>query len=227
MTKPVTRIIIACLGDSLTDGYPAYSCYDGNGYDKKSCYQYWLRERIHADFTGIDLEFINRGICGEITAQIEDRLYPEVIGHRKIAYGRKPDMVLIVGGTNDLGWGIDTAVIVDNIKKMHNACKKEGIISIGATIPPSRYEAEITYGPRKQQANTYIREFLDSQNLACADLFMGMGDPSNHGNLKPAYDAGDGLHFSAQGYRKMGEVIYEEGCRQVIKSFTHPPAPSL
>ena len=213
------KIIIGCLGNSLTDGYPGYSNYNGYGADTQSCYQYRIRELMQRDLDaqpaikGAGIEFINRGICGEITEQIKKRFYPELIHHSLDKLGKKPDIIIIIGGTNDLGWGIDTNAIVGNIIDMHNSCKVEGIVSLGATIPPTRFEYDSNYNSRKMSINKELRRFFSSNEIMFADLYAKMGDASNNGNLKPALDAGDGLHFSVTGYKRMGEVIYEDGLK--------------
>ncbi len=40
-----------------------------------------------------------------------------------------------------------------------------------------------------------------------------------YANLNPLFDAGDGLHFSVAGYHRMGEVIYEESLRELLRKF--------
>ena len=219
---PERHIIIGCLGDSLTDGCPGYSSYTQSGADVQSQYQYWLQALVTEDFQALldelraDLVFINRGACGEITQQIKGRLYPEIIGHALRGFGRKPDVIIIVGGTNDLGWGIGTGTIAANLMEMHACCRKEGVISMGASIPPTRFEGEPDYNSRKLGLNREIAKFFTTQKIAWADLYTKMGDASDNGNLKPALDAGDGLHFSVAGYRRMAEIIYEDGFREIL-----------
>jgi lysophospholipase L1-like esterase len=89
---------------------------------------------------------------------------------------------------------------------------------MGATVPPTRFENDKEYNFRKLSVNNEIIHFFKTEKIAYAKLYAHMGDPSFHGNLKPAFDAGDGLHFSVSGYKKMGEIIYEDGFRNLIQS---------
>ncbi|MFC1584679.1 GDSL-type esterase/lipase family protein [Fibrobacterota bacterium] len=218
------QIIIGCLGDSLTDGHPAYSCYHDAGKEAQSCYQYWLGKMAKNEFGdvfkdgGMELFFLNKGICGEVTSQINSRLYPEIIDLCRDKFNRNPDAVIIIAGTNDLGWGIDPVSVVANLKEMHLCCAGEGISSLGATVPPTRFETEPDYHSRKLQINVDLTRFFKENKIACADLYTKMGDAFAGGNLKPALDAGDGLHFSVQGYKRMGEIIYEDGIKVLLKS---------
>lgn len=223
--KNEQRIIIGCLGDSLTDGHPGYSCYYERGENDQSNYQFWLTARIRKAFEPMpekqvtEIICINKGICGEITEQIARRLYPEIIYTVQDTYKQKPDFIIIIGGTNDLGWGIDPDQIVKNIADMHHICKNEGITSIGATIPPTRFENNKGYTTKKTGTNQKLRQFFLSHGISFVDLYAGMGTNANDPNLRPEFDYGDGLHFSVAGYKKMGDLIYEV-CRQKVMELT-------
>ncbi|MCP4761335.1 MAG: hypothetical protein GY870_06110 [archaeon] len=217
-------IIIGCIGDSLTDGHPAYSNYYRGG-NEQSQYQYWIDRCIKEDFSELMLKhdisilFENKGICGEITSQIKRRLYPEIINSRFVKkIKQKPDIVIIVGGTNDLGWGITDNEIINNLTEMHLNCKEEGIRSIGATIPPTRFEHEPEYNKQKMFVNKKLIEFFKIENIPYTDLYRKMGISINDENLKPEYDVGDGLHFSVSGYRGMGNSIYEDAFKEVLNA---------
>jgi len=55
-----------------------------------------------------DRDFINRGISGQITSQMMGRMRSDVIG-------LQPNVVLILGGTNDLARNISLNAIEDNL----------------------------------------------------------------------------------------------------------------
>ena len=223
INRKVKRIIIGTLGDSLTDGHPGYSCYYETGENYQSNYQYWLTERIKEAFDResgqetVEIICVNKGICGEITEQIARRLYNEIIYNIHNSYKQRPDFIIIIGGTNDLGWGIEPDQIVKNIADMHSICKNEGIMSIGATIPPTCFENDKRYNTQKTRTNQKLRRFFTSFGILFADLYTGMGTDLNNSNLKPEYDFGDGLHFSVAGYKKMGYLIYEECIQKAIE----------
>ncbi|MBD3352899.1 MAG: hypothetical protein GF364_15560 [Candidatus Lokiarchaeota archaeon] len=213
-------IIIGCLGNSLTDGHPGFSSYWGGG-NSQSQYQYWLKKLLKKDFGNtiqrymIDIYFENRGICGQITSQIKERLYPSLIEYPFLKH--KIDIIIIVGGTNDLGWNLSINEIFENLKEMHLTCLDEEITPIGATIPPTMFEStDREYNRRKIQLNQRLIDFFETHNIAFADLYSNMG--GKNGDLIVKYDVGDGLHFSVEGYRRMSEIIYQDAFRLTFQT---------
>ena len=116
-------MIFLCLGDSLTAGYPGYDpASDGisKGYGNyNSQYEFWLKdlclehlERKLGKIENIELLFVNKGIPGELTSNFLTR-----INYDLLSYKPKPNYSIIIGGTNDLGWGIPNEKIMENIKR--------------------------------------------------------------------------------------------------------------
>ena len=213
-----------CLGDSLTAGYPGYDpSHDGisQGYGNyNSQYEYWLKreclEFIKKKGNGLSNEivdgllFINKGIPGELTRDLLGRIHINLVNHLP-----KPEYSIIIGGTNDLGWGINNSEIFENIKKLHSISRKSGIVSIGSTIPPIKMEQSSgDYHGRKINLNEILREYYQKNNIPFADLYNGMMDEG--GNLRREYSYVDGLHFSVEGYKKMGLVIFKDAIKKII-----------
>lgn len=100
------------IGDSLVYGY---------GVNKNESWVYNLSKRTN-------LEVINKGINGDITSSMLDRLYEDVLINN-------PDCVFLMGGTNDLLKGYSINKIIQNINEMIIDCKNyTSEIIIG--IPP-------------------------------------------------------------------------------------------
>ena len=91
---------IVCHGDSLTEGADFNPNYT------------WPKLVENQ----VKVKIINSGIGGDTSAGMLSRFYQDVIRH-------KPEMVLIVGGTNDLWWDLDPNYIQANIFAM--ACQAE------------------------------------------------------------------------------------------------------
>jgi lysophospholipase L1-like esterase len=91
---------IVCHGDSLTEGADLNPNYT------------WPKLVENQ----VKVKIINSGIGGDTSAGMLSRFYPDVIRH-------EPEMVLIVGGTNDLWWDLDPNYIQANIFAM--ACQAE------------------------------------------------------------------------------------------------------
>ena len=215
-------MIFLCLGNSLTAGYPGYDpAPDGisNGYGNyNSQYEFWLKtlclehlERKLGKIENIELIFVNKGIPGELTSNFLGR-----INYDLLSYKPKPNYSIIIGGTNDLGWGISNSKIVDNIKKLHELSRDIDIISIGGTIPPIKMEQSSgSYNMRKIELNEILTEFFEKNDIPYADLYNGMMDEV--GNLKAECAYIDGLHFSVEGYKQMGTIIFQDAVKKILE----------
>jgi lysophospholipase L1-like esterase len=91
---------IVCHGDSLTEGA-----------DLSPGYTWPLLVENQ-----IMVKIINSGIGGDTSGGLLGRFYHDVVQH-------KPEMVLIMGGTNDLWWNLDINLIQANIFAM--TCQAE------------------------------------------------------------------------------------------------------
>jgi lysophospholipase L1-like esterase len=91
---------IVCHGDSLTEGSEIVKNYT---------WPVLVENQINIDV-------INSGIGGDTSGGMLGRFYNDVVQHR-------PDIVLILGGTNDLWWDLDIHLIQANIFSM--ACQAQ------------------------------------------------------------------------------------------------------
>lgn len=89
------------IGDSLVYGY---------GVKFNEGWVYNLSNKLN-------LEVINKGINGDITASMLDRLYEDVLINN-------PDYIFLMGGTNDLIKGSPVSKIIKNINEMIIDCAK-------------------------------------------------------------------------------------------------------
>lgn len=213
-----------CLGDSLTAGYPGYSRSEDGilmGYGNyNSQYEFWLKEccidYLERNLGAVpddiydELIFINKGNPGELTSNFLSRIDRDML-----RISPKPDYSIIIGGTNDLGWGVSNENILMHIKELHDISRDQKIPSIGGTIPPIRDEQRNkSYNEQKVQLNNLFKEFFNENNIPFADLYEGMSD--SEGNLKDEYAYFDGLHFSVAGYRQMGRTIFRDAVKEII-----------
>ncbi|TFG07277.1 MAG: hypothetical protein EU539_05320, partial [Promethearchaeota archaeon] len=186
-----------------------------------SQYEYWLNnfcvDHLERNLGSIEDEildsllFINKGVPGELTSNFLTRVDVDLIKIRP-----KPDYAIIIGGTNDLGWGIPNDKILANLVELHEISKDFGIKSIGGTIPPIRMEqSSVSYNQRKIELNIMLKEYFLDKEIPHADLYKGMMD--DEGNLKNEWAYIDGLHFSMEGYRQMGKVIFQDTVKPIIE----------
>lgn len=163
------------------------------------------------DNTIHNLLFVNRGIPGELTSELLKRVNYEILKTKP-----KPNYTIIIEGTNDLGWGIPIEEIFSNNKELHEISREFDIPSIGATIPPIVTETSSpSYNRKKVELNKLLVEFFNKNSILFADLYNGMMD--KNGNLKSECAIYDGLHFSVEGYKQMGTVIFQDALEKILE----------
>ncbi|MBF0344603.1 MAG: hypothetical protein HQL06_10280 [Nitrospirae bacterium] len=185
------RLVVA-FGDSLTVGFQSPT-YDSPWY-QETPYTDFLSQMLSNSFT-----FITKGISGELTEEMVGRFDSDVIAHR-------PDYVIILGGSNDLGWGIQPAMVMQNLNIMYKMARNNGITPIAVTVPSIRgYDPLIQ--PRKI-VNDMIADTALSMNFPYVDMFTKSAEPETL-RLAANY-SNDGLHLSTEGYRLLADLLYNE-----------------
>lgn len=183
---------IVTLGDSLTAGFQSPS--SENTIGKLTPYGYFLQ-----DLLGENSEILIKGVNGELTSDMLRRIEYDVIS-------LKPDYVIILGGTNDLGIGIEPLKAFEELRKMYERVKIFNIRPISITIPSIRgFDSLI---PPRIILNRFIQDYCQSHQQPCVDLFMATAEPESM-RLADIY-SNDGLHLSTLGYQKISELLYLE-----------------
>jgi lysophospholipase L1-like esterase len=214
---PARKLIVA-FGDSLTVGYQSPT-EDGE-LPRPAPYTAFLSKRVDGMLgkraPGFKVEFLNRGIVGELTDDMVVRFSRDVLRPR-------PDAVIILGGSNDLGWGMDPSSVAENLAGMYGEALKKGIQPVACTVPSVRgYEEGIR--PRLL-LNGLIRTHSEALGIICVDLFSVTSDSA--GSLREAL-SNDGLHLTPQGYEAMAEAIFSEAVRGMIEGYLKErPSPAL
>ena len=144
--------------------------------------------------------YINRGISGQVTAQMLLRFYADVIAH-------KPKAVVILAGTNDIGGNVgpvSNEIIQNHLAAMADMAKANGIKVVMASITPvcdcTRNQTTTRPPDRINAVNRWIKEYAAKNGHVYLDYFSAMSDAK--GMLRPEL-TGDGLHFNAAGYAIM------------------------
>ncbi|MHA1734042.1 MAG: SGNH/GDSL hydrolase family protein [Promethearchaeota archaeon] len=215
------RLEVVAFGNSLTYGYPGFPSRP------ESRYTHWLSRLVDewANSEGLDLEvrFRVHGVPGELTGDFLSRFERQVLGHRdggsrKAEEAPLPDLVVFLGGSNDLGWGVAPEQVLANLKAMWDAVLSHGILLVACNIPPVGGESGAgRYTARKRELNEKIESYAQGRGFPVVDLYRGMAD--NSGDLRGEYDWGDGLHFSVVGYKRMGELVFKDGWLKVADKF--------
>jgi lysophospholipase L1-like esterase len=163
--------------------------------------------RLNEYFPGRD--FVNRGIGGQTTSQMLARFHQDVLA-------LNPKLVVILGGTNDLGTGIAVNQIEDNLTTMGDLARAHGIKVVFASIlPVSDYHKDVdplfemtrNHPPAKiQEINRWIQTLCLNGGFVWMDYYSALVDPM--GQMK-ADLSDDGLHPNAKGYRVMSPAALQ------------------
>lgn len=196
--------MIVCFGDSLTAGFQSPTAENPNG--RETPYGRYLQEWL-----GGSTEIQVSGVCGELTGEM-------VLRFRRDVLQQKPSHVVLLGGTNDLGWNALPAEIMKNLMKMYESALASQVMPIPVTIPSIRVDvvgggsdAEAWIGQhlsRRATLNGLIQEYVLSKGLPWIDLFKATVEPTT-GQLAAQY-SNDGLHLTTAGYRLLAQLLYEQ-----------------
>ena len=201
---------IVALGDSLTVGESEFEPSDSGQAISYPKYLETLAEihlrSLHSD---VKVNVLNRGINGDLTSGMLERFSRDVIDE-------KPDYAIILGGTNDLGWGFDPAMIAHNLSTMYDAALKKRIVSVACSVPSILGFDELI--PPRLKLNKIIRMEAEKRSIPFVDFFTATADPQTNMLLED-YSA-DGLHLTTKGYQRMGKCLFDKWLRAVLDELT-------
>ena len=206
MSNRSSRLRVVALGDSLTVGFQSHGL-DADAW-MPTPYTDFLVDKVALDFASVSLsvEIINKGIVGELSEQMAVRFESDVIQ-------LSPQVVMILGGSNDLGWGITPKEILQNLSAMYRLARENQITPIACSVPSILgYDEGI---PPRIILNRLLQEHCREIGIRCVDVFRATLDKDT--NRLALQFSSDGLHLNSDGYRKMGVAIYEEGLRPVLR----------
>jgi len=171
------------MGDSITEGwsqaYPEF--FDGQ-------------------------PFINRGISGQVTAQMLVRFRQDVID-------LKPRIVFILAGTNDIAQNqgpISIQKIADHIASMADLARSNGIIPVICSVLPAAeypWRPEIDPSTEIPLLNEKLASWSQENDVLFLDYFAEMNDGQN--GLMPEFTY-DEVHLTRAGYVKLSDVAWRQ-----------------
>jgi lysophospholipase L1-like esterase len=201
---------IVCFGDSLTEG-------NLSNLDCNSRWPDQLARRLVAR-RGRAFGVMNQGIGG-------NRILHDMRGDSGLRRFDRDVLVqpgathaIVYIGTNDLrnqrgnpAEIVTAEQMIAGLKQFALRARARGLIIYGATMLP--YENETyhpgAWTPAGEQKRQAINEWIRSGGAfdAVIDFDAALRDPAHPTSMLPAYDCGDHLHPSDNGYRQMGDAI--------------------
>jgi lysophospholipase L1-like esterase len=164
--------------------------------------------------------YVNRGISGQTTPQMLIRFRPDVIA-------LKPDIVVILAGTNDIAGNTGPMTLQatqDNLASMAELARLHRIrVVLSSLLPVSDYENTADGQPRNQTTrrppekikalNEWMRNYAAEHKVTYLDYYSAMVD--DKGFLKDEL-SNDGLHPNDKGYQVMA-LLVEEAIARALK----------
>lgn len=184
---------IHCHGDSLTEG---------SDFLKPYTWPALMAQRL-------GIEVVNRGIGGDTTGGMLGRFAFEVLQH-------KPEMVILLGGTNDLWWGVEPKQILANLASMVVQAQHYGIVPIvalplpcwpeqAAKQPWTPPEGGYTVFNERIHALVELQStYAGNDDLPCIDFYRECFDEG--GDLRSDRFLEDGVHANKAGHRHMADT---------------------
>lgn len=153
-----------------------------------------------------DRDFVNRGISGQITGEMLGRMMADVID-------LKPQMMVVLAGTNDIARGVDVQTIENNLRMIADLAQAHQIKPLFASLLPvsdyhkdqnPQYEQTKRRPPETIRAvNNWLTVFCKTHNYPYVDYFSATVDQA--GALRTDL-SNDGLHPNSAGYRIMAPL---------------------
>ena len=195
-TLSVTTFL--AFGDSLTAGEVAAPVIR-TVLEPASSYPSQLQRTLQARYGAQQIRVVNAGVPGEQASGAVGRFRTELLEHR-------PDVVLLMEGTNDLSvtGGSDAESAAAALESMAAAALAADVDMLLMTIPPQRDRAE---APLVEPFNRRIRSIARQAGVVLVDIHdvLLRGRCSGAGPI-PCIGR-DGLHPTAEGYRLIAEEL--------------------
>ncbi|GHJ27978.1 SGNH hydrolase [Streptomyces hygroscopicus subsp. sporocinereus] len=199
---------VAVLGDSITDGITSTAGANHRWTD-------FLAERLRSEPGAPRFGVLNQGISGNRVLSDGTQFPPNNPSglsrfDRDVLSRTGVKAVVIELGVNDIlriPHQTDPDRIVGGLKRLTEQAHTRGLRVIGATLTP--FYGHRGYTPRldavREQVNARIRAGKVFDEVV--DFDKALRDPLSPLRLRPAYDSGDHLHPSDQGYRAMARAL--------------------
>lgn len=186
---------VVCFGDSLTFGY---------GVSKEYRWTEIVRKELN-------IQLINRGFSGDTTAGMLSRSYKDVAKN-------KPDIVIIMGGTNDFISGRSEERVEENISSLCSEAIANSIIPIIAIQPLTEegmankfWTSEVNYSKVNNCIRDYREWVINNEtytNIKYIDIYKTIEELCNTHTKEEYYI--DGIHLTEKGHNVIAKLVIDK-----------------
>jgi len=185
---------IICHGDSLTQGADIEPAYRWPSL---------LQNAVGG------IETCNTGIGGDTTAGLLSRFGADVVS-------QQPDVVIIMGGTNDFWWGLPVNTVIANLFAMAYQARHHGIAPVFGLPTPFDVQQALQqpWGPPEpgydqllsdiQSLTQRLTKEAQASEIPVLDFYRLFMDDNAEAN--PSLFLEDGVHPNGQGHREMAAL---------------------
>lgn len=199
---------ILCFGDSLTAGYT--NCGTEFHPYSNTLDKLLLEEKSENNFKVVEFGFSGEKVCPTMYNRLRETLTMKGI-ENSLTYLPFQNIIIILGGTNDLGYNKSTENICKHLKLMYDYCldSYECQLLVCITIPDINFSDQSKNMKEKRNAvNEFIANYcLESDRILFYD-FCSSTMRMSHNEREKYYDK-DGLHFSTDGYEYLGAELFK------------------
>ena len=180
MIAPLSKtLLVAALGDSITEGSPGLRGWDVWGA---------------RDNEGLQIR--NCGIYGQRTDEIAARLEE---------CARGADFLIVQGGINDIAQGRDVETAASNLRAMVRRGKELGLDAALADVLPWNNgwpDAE----PKIRRLNELIEQIARDEDVPLLPFHDTLEDPERPGRMREEWTF-EGDHPNEEGYRRLADQV--------------------
>lgn len=152
----------------------------------------WFRQVCDGGYLG---NCTNAGIRGDTTPGMVGRIGADVLS-------RRPNALVLMGGTNDLPLDTPADETVHRLDTMVQDARAAGITVVLCTVPPrDKFHDQVLV------LNTAIRGYALRTDLPLLDMYAAVG--TAEGMYGPGLSA-DGIHPNSRGSARMAQLAEEE-----------------
>jgi lysophospholipase L1-like esterase len=179
--------VVACLGDSITEGSPHWDSRKRAG-DPEGQWEHW------AGLRHPELELRNFGIWGERTDEIAARFDDAVAG---------ADVLIVQGGINDIAQGRS----IDEAARNLRALVERGL-ALGLSVAVCDVLPWNNGWPEKEAPIRALNDRIRAIGVTLLPFHDTLEDADRPGRMRAGWTHDDGDHPSVAGYRRLGEHAF-------------------
>ncbi len=206
---PGAGAVVACVGDSITDGL-------SSTYDKDRRWPDVLAERMSTSRPNVGV--IDAGITGNaVTATGPDTFGAAASARFSRDALSRPGIrwVVLLEGINDIIGSTDATAsqtaqaLIEAYKEMIDQAHEQGVKVLGGTIMPIGNAGPTYYSTSREAVRQAVNNWIRTSGAYddVVDFDVVMRAPGDATKLNRAYDSGDGIHPNDAGYQAMGNAV--------------------